>query len=117
MNRHMPHPRLNEAERGVQQPFRKSLFFKSLIACLGVLAVYSAMDRLPEIPSRPEAEIALTYRPVVLPPASLPFHLAGAWQISAPDKRFGGISALAIDRGRFLAVTDRGAVARFDPPS
>ena len=33
-----------------------------------------------------------------------------------PDSRFGGISALAIDRGRFLVVTDRGAVVRFDRP-
>ena len=37
--------------------------------------------------------------------------------MAAGDPRFGGLSALAIDRGRFLAVSDLGAVIRFDPPS
>ena len=32
------------------------------------------------------------------------------------DPRFGGISSLTIDHGRFLAVSDRGSVAIFDPP-
>ena len=33
------------------------------------------------------------------------------------DPRLHGLSALAIDRRRFLAVTDLGAVVRFDPPT
>ena len=37
--------------------------------------------------------------------------------MTADDRRFGGLSALAVDRGRFLAASDLGAVVRFDPPS
>ena len=70
MSLHMPQPRLNEAERGMQQPFRKSVFFNSLIVGLTVLAASWAMDPLPEIPSRPAVRIPLSYRPVDLPPAS-----------------------------------------------
>lgn len=117
MNEHMPGARLNEAERNVQQPFMKLVFFNSLIVGLVVLAAARPIVRSPEIPSRQPARAALTYRPVDLPPAPAPFHLGGAWHMTAADKRFGGISALAIDHGRFLAMTDRGAYIRFDPPS
>lgn len=37
--------------------------------------------------------------------------------MSTSDRRFGGLSALALDGGRFLAVGDRGAAVRFDVPS
>jgi hypothetical protein len=43
--------------------------------------------------------------------------LAGPWVMTAEDPRFGGLSALAVDEGRFIAVSDLGAVLRFDPPS
>jgi len=36
--------------------------------------------------------------------------------MSAGDPRFGGLSALTVDRGQFLAISDLGAVIRFDPP-
>ncbi|MEO6581845.1 MAG: esterase-like activity of phytase family protein [Sphingomicrobium sp.] len=45
-----------------------------------------------------------------------PLKLAGAWQLSSDDPRFGGISALAIDRGRMLALTDSGVLVRFSAP-
>jgi hypothetical protein len=45
-----------------------------------------------------------------------PFRLAGAWQLTSDDPRFGGISALAIDRGRMLALTDSGVLIRFSAP-
>ena len=37
--------------------------------------------------------------------------------MTSNDKRFGGISALALDRGRLLAVTDSGVVIRFSRPA
>jgi hypothetical protein len=43
--------------------------------------------------------------------------LAGAWKLTSDDKRFGGISALAIDRGQLLALSDSGVLVRFNPPS
>ena len=36
--------------------------------------------------------------------------------MSADDPRFGGLSALSFDQGRFLAVSDLGAVVLFDLP-
>lgn len=42
--------------------------------------------------------------------------LAGAWELAAPDPRFGGLSALAVDGDALLALTDSGVVIRFIPP-
>jgi len=39
-----------------------------------------------------------------------------AWRLSAPDRRFGGLSALGIERGDLVALTDSGVVVRFAPP-
>ncbi|MDQ3079087.1 MAG: esterase-like activity of phytase family protein [Pseudomonadota bacterium] len=39
-----------------------------------------------------------------------------AWQLSAADPRFGGLSALAVEGGTLVALTDAGVVARFAPP-
>lgn len=39
-----------------------------------------------------------------------------AWRLSAPDARFGGLSALAHADGRLIALTDSGVVLRFDAP-
>ena len=39
-----------------------------------------------------------------------------AWRLSAPDHRFGGLSALAVERGELIALTDSGVVVRFAPP-
>ncbi len=44
-----------------------------------------------------------------------PFSLAGAWRLTSPDPRFGGISALAIHDGRLLALSDSGVVIHFSP--
>ena len=56
-------------------------------------------------------------QPVLLPAAEPPLRLAGAWELRVGDRRFAGLSGLAIDRGRFLGVSDLGAVVRFDFPS
>jgi len=39
-----------------------------------------------------------------------------AWRLTAPDRRFGGLSALVVDGGALLAVTDSGVAVRFAPP-
>ena len=38
------------------------------------------------------------------------------WRLTAPDRRFGGLSALAVERGELVALTDSGVVVRFAPP-
>lgn len=113
----MPDSGLNEPERDVQHPFSISCIFNGLLMLGAVAAVYQSMRSLPVRPASPPAVSAVVYRPVGLDRVAGPLRLAGAWEVEAADRRFGGISALLIDRGRFLAASDRGAVARFDPPS
>ena len=113
----MPDSRLNEAEHHVQQSFMKSRFFSSLLIGGAVLAVYLPMRDLPDRRLRPPATTTMRYETVKLSPVRGPLRLAGAWRAEARDRRFGGLSALAIDQGGFVAVSDLGAAIRFDPPS
>ena len=40
-----------------------------------------------------------------------------AWHLTADDARFGGLSALAVQDGELIALTDSGVVVRFVPPA
>ena len=114
---HMRDSRLNEAERGLQHLFRKSRLFNGLLVFGVVLATYLPIRALPDRRSLPARTIGLEFQPIELPPTASPLRLAGAWVVTADDPRFGGLSALAVDGGSFIAVSDLGAVLRFDPPS
>lgn len=73
-----------------------------------------------ELPNRKPllpATVTLAYSAVELPSVKAPLRLAGAWEMEADDPRLGGLSALAIEGGRFLAISDLGAAVRFDPPT
>jgi len=113
----MPQAPLNGAERGLQHSFRKSRFFNGLLMAAVVLAAYLPIRDLPDRRQLPERTMMLNFQPIALPATALPLRLAGAWVMTADDPRFGGLSALAVDGGRFIAVSDLGAVLRFDPPS
>ena len=117
MSRDMPDSRLNEAEHGLQHSFRKSRIFNGLLMGSVVLAAYLPIRALPDRRSLPDRAIVLNFQPVPLPGADSRLRLAGAWVMTANDRRFGGLSALAIDGNRFLSVSDLGSVLRFDPPS
>ncbi|MGI8932118.1 MAG: esterase-like activity of phytase family protein [Sphingomicrobium sp.] len=95
----------------------KSWIFNGLLTGSVVLALYLPVRDLPDRRPLPAATEMVRYQTVKLSPSTGPLRLAGAWQVEVPDRRFGGLSALAIDQGRFLAVSDLGAVVRFDPPS
>lgn len=109
--------RLNEAERFLQQMFRKLLFFNGLLMIAVVLGLYGSFSSLPNLKPRPPRTTPITYRPVELPAVGGPLRQAGAWELFADDPRLGGLSALSIDDNKFLAVSDLGAVIRFDSPS
>jgi hypothetical protein len=113
----MPDSGLNEAERSLQQSFRFSLIFSGLLMAVAVVLAYLPVRQLPDLHFLPDAQVPLSVRPVGLPAAVAPLRLAGAWELAAPDPRFTGLSALALDHGRLLAVSDRGAVIRFDFPT
>jgi hypothetical protein len=114
---HMPDSLLNGAEQALQQSFRKILSFNGLLMSAAVLAAYRPMHALPDRRARPDVVVPVRYDPVSLPAPRAPLVLAGAWVMKADDPRFGGISSLTFERGRFLAVSDLGAVVSFDPPS
>lgn len=113
----MPDSHLNGAERALQQSFRKIFVFNGLLLGAFVVLAYLPIHRLPDRRSHSATVEPLHYQPVALPPAQGPLHLAGSWVLTASDPRFGGLSGLALDRGQFLAVSDLGAVIRFDMPS
>jgi len=117
MPMHMPDSQLNGAERALQQSFRKLFTFNGLLVGVAVLAAYWQMRQLPDRQERPQSVTPLQYEPVALPAPNEPLRLAGAWIVGTPDPRFHGLSALAIDQGRFLAVTDLGTAIRFDRPT
>ena len=104
-------------EREKQQGFR----IGELAAVLLLLAAIAAFDRLlASIPDRRELgwrSSPIAFDPVGLDPeAFAPLRLRGAWRLSGADPRLGGVSSLALDDGRLVALTDSGAVIRFHPP-
>jgi hypothetical protein len=112
----MPDSRLNQAEHPLQHSFMKSPFFNGLLMAGAICAAYLPMRAMPARSASSPATVPLHYRPVEVDAVAGPLRLAGAWKVTVADPRFGGISSLAMDRGRFLAVSDRGSVARFDLP-
>jgi hypothetical protein len=113
----MPDSRLNGAERHLQHSLRNACIFNGLLIACAVATAFVSIRSLPDRRPLPDAQIALSYRPVELAPVASPLRLSGAWEVTAKDRRFGGLSSLSLDQGRFLAVSDLGAVARFDLPT
>jgi hypothetical protein len=52
--------------------------------------------------------------PLPVPAGGLP--LGGLWELRSDEPRFRGLSGLAWDNGRLIAVTDSGAVVAWKPP-
>lgn len=103
----------------MQHRFSKSLFFQAF-ALAGIIAAANfVLNKLPD-----RNELGARVSPLRFDPAAdwspadvAPFRLAGAWALTSEDPRVGGVSALAIEDGRFVALTDSGVVLRFSPPS
>jgi hypothetical protein len=105
----MEHRRMMQAEPRVQPIFIR--IFSSLIVALPIMA---AAGWLRAQPSRwPGADRVVAGRAVEVP---LDKGLRG-WRLTAPDRRFGGLSALAVEEGGLLALTDSGVAVRFAPPA
>jgi hypothetical protein len=117
MKTYLPDSDLNEPEHGLQHLFRKLSYFNGLLVMGVVLATFALIRDLPDRRPLPLNVAAIAFHPVALERRAGPLRLAGAWEIKTRDRRMGGLSALAIDQGRFLAVSDLGAVIWFDPPA
>ena len=113
----MPDSQLNGAERSLQHSLRNACIFNGLLMACAVAAAFAAISNLPHRRALPAVETSLIYRTVELAAAGGPLRLAGAWKAVAKDRRFGGLSSLSLDGGRFVAVSDLGAVVRFDLPT
>jgi len=105
------------AERRMQPRF-------SFVECIQLVALVSALaaiwhylDRRPNRSEHGPRRSLISFTPSRISPADVyPLKLAGAWELSGADPRFGGFSGLAIDGGALLALTDRGSVARLPKP-
>lgn len=112
----MPDSRLNETEQAVQPMFSKSSFFNAL-ALVAMLAGYTQLVRAASnVPAVDDRTVELAYQPISNLAVAGPARLAGAWEVTALDPRFGGISGLTMDRGRLLALSDSAVAMWLDPP-
>jgi hypothetical protein len=117
MQRLMPDEQLNETERPMQPRFSLTGLVGAFLI-VGVIAFVSidlseSPDRYPLGPRT----VALRAEPLAIDPSRVrPLRFAGGWRLTAPDPRFGGLSALALDQGKLLALSDSAVLFRFAPP-
>lgn len=113
----MDDSRSTDAERPMQRIFRKSSLFNYLALALAIIAFHAWAKTLPNRRDLSDAQVAVRFTPARFDPAGFaPLRLAGVWKVEIGDSRFGGVSALAVDEGRLLALTDSGTVIRLPKP-
>ena len=101
----------------MQPSFSKSSFFSGLLIAGLVVGAHRQLIRLPDRAARADVLAEVRFTPVRLDLHSAsPLRIAGAWRLTASEPRLGGVSALAIDRGGFVALTDSGVVIRLPRP-
>ena len=97
--------------------FSKTSLFSYLTLIVLLLAAHVWLRSMPNRMDAPERSAEVRFTPLKLDPSGFaPLRLAGAWQVEVADPRFGGLSALAVDGGKLLAVTDSGSVVRLPKP-
>lgn len=97
--------------------FRKARFFNYLAIFLAVMAFDAWLKTVEVRSDGPARESALRFEPMRFEASGFaPLRLVGVWKMEVDDPRFGGISALALDGGQLMALTDSGSIIRFPPP-
>ena len=95
----------------------KSPIINGLMLGLLVLAANFGVRRLPDREPARDAQAVVRFTPVRLDQQGFaPLRLAGAWAVTSTEPRMGGVSALAIDRGGLLALSDSGVTIRLPKP-
>lgn len=113
----MPDSHAIEAERALQPAFRKRPLLQGLVLAALILLFHLWVRAQPDRVESGPRIAELRFAPVALDPRGFaPLRLAGAWQVTSSDPRFGGISALAIDGGMLVALSDSGVLAEFAKP-
>jgi hypothetical protein len=107
-----------DTEQSVQHSFTKSSLFKGLAVAGLVVVAHGKLTGLPDREARPPARADVHFESVALDPTAFgPLKLVGAWRVTSPEPRMGGVSALAVDHGAFVALTDSGVVIRLPKPA
>ena len=102
----------------MQHRFRKFELLQLLILGAAIVLFGRWIPREPDRVEFGPRQARIYYDHVSLDPGGFgSLRLAGAWEVRSNDPRFGGVSALALDRGALVALTDAGGVARFSKPS
>jgi hypothetical protein len=113
----MPHRAGPEAEPEMQLLF-SVLRFAAAILLAAIIVNFAELYRY--IPNRVEhgpGQVPLHFDPVQFDAGAFGgLTFAGAWSLSAPDPRMGGLSAIAVDGVDLLALSDSGVVVRFPKP-
>ncbi len=101
----------------MQRPFTETALAMALLTG----AIMASADWLRILPDRQAARDSVSAARAIsvgldgpLPP---PVRSARLWRLDAPDPRFGGVSALGVDRRELIALSDSGVVIRFAPPT
>ena len=101
---------VTKPERRLQPRLSKSSIVSSLAVALPVLAAAFWHKGQPSRWPGPDRVVGGRAESVAVGPG------LRAWRLSAADHRFGGLSALAVEHGKLVALTDSGVVVRFAPP-
>ena len=102
----------------MQHRFSKTLFLQVLALVALIAAAAALLARWPDRAELGERTATLRLVPADWSAADVaPLRLAGAWEVMSNDPRIGGVSALALDRQGFVALTDSGVIVRFARPS
>lgn len=101
----------------MQHRFSKTLWLQAL-ALAGLIAATAALlNRWPDREELGARVSTVRFEPADWTAADVaPLRLVGAWELTSGDPRIGGVSALALDRNGFVALTDSGVVLRFPRP-
>ena len=99
-----------QPERRLQPMFSKGKLFSSLAVALPIFAAAVWQNGQPSRAPGPDRVVSGHAVPVAVGPGMR------AWRLTAPDPRFGGLSALAVERGELVALSDSGVVMHFAPP-
>ena len=106
-----------EAECGVQPGFSKFVPLLFLVPPLCVLLFAWLLALTPDREEVGPWTVPIGFDPVQLNASGFaPLRLAGAWKLSSDDPEFGGISALAVEPGGLLALSDAGVLIGFPRP-
>ena len=101
----------------MQQIFSKFGLFGAVLLGGLVVGAHPYLRGFSDRETRPDALAVVHFTPQQFArDAARPLRIAGAWRLTSAEPRLGGVSALAIDRGDLLALSDSGVVIRLPKP-